>query len=103
LVCSVFVLVGLALYPLRHLVPRFRVRGLQEAIRAPEAEAPAANRAIRLRGLAALAAGVVLMTFGKGWVVYGVLPAPLFGAFALALGVFMVALPDRYRRMAKRR
>jgi hypothetical protein len=100
LICSLLVLVGLAIYPLRHLVPRFRVRSLQDAIRAPEAEAPAANRTIRLRGLAILGAGVVAIAFGKGWVIYGVLPVPWFGAFALALGVFMAALPDRYRRMA---
>jgi hypothetical protein len=103
LICSVLVLVGLALYPLRHLVPRFRVRTLQEAIHAPDAEASAANRTIRLRGLAVLAVGVVAIAFGRGLVVYRVVPVHWVGAFAVPLGLFVAVFPDGYRRMAKRR
>jgi hypothetical protein len=102
-ICPVFVLVGLALYPLRHLVPRFRVRTIQEAIRAPEAEAAAANRTIRLWGLALVVLGIVAIALGRGLVVYRVVPVTWFGAFAFALGAVVAAFPDRYRRMVKPR
>jgi hypothetical protein len=104
LVCAVFVLVGLALYPLRHLLPAWRGSGvLVAAIHAPAEQAAAANRTIRLWGLAVVVCGVVATTVGRGFVVYGVIPVPWFGAFAFVLGGLMAAFPERYRQFAKRR
>jgi hypothetical protein len=103
--CTLFVLLGLALYPLRRAYRSLRGRAdgaLREAIHAPPARAEQADRTVRTWGGAALLAGVAAIAVGEGWVAYGVVPVRWIGVVALALGGWMVLSPAGYRRFSAR-
>jgi hypothetical protein len=103
--CAAFVLLGLALYPLRlaYQARWGRARAaLRAAVHAPAELAPKADRTVRAWGAAALATGAAALLVGRGWVAYGVVPVRWIGALALVLGGWMVASPASYRRLARR-
>jgi hypothetical protein len=105
ILCSCFVALGLALYPLRVAFLRLRRRAfgaLDDAIHAPADRGAPADRFVRLWGAAVLAGGIGAFALGGGYVLWGIIPLPWFGAVATLLGGYMVAFPERYRRIAKR-
>lgn len=105
IVCACFVLIGLALYPLRRAFLFWRGRAgasLRAAIHAPSDGAAQANRTVRAWGGAALVAGTAAFAVGEGWVAYGVVPVRWIGVATVVLGGWMVALPAEYRRLAAR-
>jgi hypothetical protein len=104
-VCACFVLLGVFLYPLRRAYLSMRARAsasLHGAIHAPAEASAEADRTVRAWGGAALVAGVLGLTVGRGWVVEGVLPVPWVGVVALLLGGWMTASPSGYRKFAAR-
>jgi hypothetical protein len=103
--CTGFVLLGLFLYPLRRAFLSWRARSraaLHAAIHAPAERSAEADRTVRVRGGAVLAAGVLALTVGRGWVAYGVVPVPWFGVVGLLVGAWMVVSPAKYRSLLAR-
>jgi hypothetical protein len=105
ILCGFFVLVGLALYPLRRAYQSLHGRaaaGLQAAIHAPAQQAAQADRVVRAWGGAALVAGAITFAVGEGWVAYGVVPLRWIGVAGVVLGGWALAFPSAYRRLAQR-
>lgn len=105
IMCTCFVLLGLALYPLRRAYQSMSGRahaGLRAAIHAPADRAAQANRTVRIWGGATLATGAAAFAVGEGWLIYGVVPMRWLGVVALVLGGLMTAFPARYRELSAR-
>jgi hypothetical protein len=98
IMCTAFVFLGLALYPLRRGYQSLRGRAqtaLHDAVHAPPERAPQANRTVRAWGGSATALGILC-------VIYHAVPLHWFGVGAAILGAWMMVFPDRYRALAAR-
>jgi hypothetical protein len=105
ILCTLLVLVGLFMYPLRVAFQSWGARvnaSFRDAIHAPPERAVEADRRVRIRGGATLAVGALAVAVGKGWVAYGVVPVRGIGVVAMVIGALLVAFPAGYRRMAAR-
>jgi hypothetical protein len=98
-VCAVFLLVGLGLYPLRrasHEVAR-RVRGtFDDMVTAPPHRAAEVHKKARLIGLAVVAIGGAGFFLGEGWVAYGFIPVRWIGVVGACFGAWMLVSPASY-------
>lgn len=87
--CTGFVVLGLALYPLHRGYQSLRGRAqdaLFDAVHAP-AKAPQANRTVRAWGGSAAVLGVLCAVFGEGWAIFHAVPLQWFGIAATAWGL----------------
>jgi hypothetical protein len=66
------------------------------------ADSERANDFVRGWGFAVALGGVWMLIFGRGWVVWGVLPLQGFGALSVAFGGWMFTFPAKYRGLRSR-
>lgn len=74
---------------------------LDEVSRQP-ADSVRANDRVRVWGFAVALCGVGMLSFGRGWAVWGVLPLQVFGALSVAFGGWMFTFPAKYRALRAR-
>ena len=105
LICSLLFGFALVLPWLRRNVSGvagIRAAMITAAYAKPGPEEAAANLKVRMYGALVSVLGAGMFAFGDDWALLAVIPLPWFGVFAIALGVLMIADPDRYRRMMRK-
>jgi hypothetical protein len=103
-VCALIMALGVFLGPLSTAVGRWRAgmhADLDSAARAP-AHSEQANDRVRLHGFVTAALGGLCLVVGRGWLVWGLIPAPWLGGAVALLGAFMLTFPERYRSLRRR-
>lgn len=104
LICSLFVLLGVSLGPLRRLIGGWQqglVTKLDSAAREP-ANSEQANDTVRRHGFLVTALCGLGVAVGADWVVFGVIPLRWFAGGGAVLGAFMLTFPEQYRRLRRR-
>lgn len=105
IICGLFVIMGLAIYPLRRGLYALHTgfsRSVHTALHSPGSERAVAERKLRIQGLATMAVGGWALAFGKDWVLWHAVPLPWVGAAAITLGVLYVGFPGKLRDLAAR-
>ena len=105
IMCTLFVFLGLLLYPLRLAYQRAQQRGwrwLLDNIHAQADRAARARRNLRLLGSAILLGGLSFVMFGQGYELDHLVPLPWAGAIMFLFGAYIVAFPEHYRKVSAR-
>jgi len=103
-ICSFFVLFGVAFVPLRRLIGGWQqgiVVKLDQASSAP-ANSEQANDTVRRHGFLSAAFGGLGVAIGADWVIFGVIPLQWFAGFGVLMGAFMLTFPEQYRKLRRR-
>jgi hypothetical protein len=103
IMCTLFVLLGLMIYPLRLAYQRGAQRArrwLLDNIHAPADRAARARRNLRLLGAVILLSGGSFALFGQGYELDHLVPLPWAGAFMFLFGAYMVVFPEHYRKVS---
>jgi hypothetical protein len=105
IMCALFVLLGLSMYPLMLAYQRARQRGwrwLLDNIHAPADRAARARRNLRLLGAVIALSGGSFILFGQGYELDHVIPLPWAGAVMFLFGAYIVVFPEHYRKVSAR-
>jgi hypothetical protein len=105
IMCALFMLVGLSMYPLMLAYQRAQQHGwrwLLDNIHAPADRAARARRNLRLLGSGILLGGLSFVLFGQGYELDRLIPVPWAGAVMFLFGAYMVVFPEHYRKISAR-
>lgn len=105
IVCAVFVLLGMFIYPLRVGYQRLAVRGrrwLFDTVNAPSNAAAKSRLKLRALGSLIIGGGAFCVAFGADWSLAGIIPLRWAGGLMLLFGAYIAIFPERYRSLAAR-